>query len=241
MNYRNPERIDRLAAEYALGTLRGPARRRFERLLRDHAEENDMVREHTKTWQDRLSSLDEALPPISPAPRVWQAISKRLNLAPNRPAPWRLAWSSLHLWRGATLLVSVLALGLWVESVSLRKPLAPAPLPVVAVLADDRSEATLVVHFDAQQNTLTLSGLGTDALAPPADRVYELWAIADTQPPLSLGVLATTSHPVIQLDAARTAWLKRSGTLAISVEPPGGSMTGTPTGPVVLTGALHLS
>lgn len=37
MNYRNPERIDRLAAEYALGTLRGPARRRFERLLRDHA------------------------------------------------------------------------------------------------------------------------------------------------------------------------------------------------------------
>jgi anti-sigma-K factor RskA len=130
---------------------------------------------------------------------------------------------------------------LWVESVGLRKPLAPAPLPVVAVLADDRSEATLVVHFDAQQNTLTLSGLGTDALAPPADRVYELWAIADTQPPLSLGVLPTSTHPIIQLDAARTAWLKRSGTLAISVEPPGGSMAGAPTGPVVLTGALHLS
>ncbi len=241
MNYRNPERIDRLAAEYALGTLRGPARRRFERLLRDQAEENDMVRERTKTWQDRLSSLDEALPPISPAPRVWQAISKRLNLAPKRPAPWRLAWSSLHLWRGATLLVSVLALGLWVESISLRKPLAPTPLPVVAVLANDRSEATLVVQFDAQQQILTVSGLGTHALAPPADRAYELWAIADAQPPVSLGVLATTSHPVIQLDAARTAWLKRSGTLAISVEPPGGSMTGTPTGPVVLTGALHLS
>lgn len=241
MNYRNPERIDRLAAEYALGTLRGPARRRFERLLHDRAEENDMVRQRAKAWQDRLSSLDEALPPISPAPRVWKAISKRLNLAPKRPAPWRLAWSSLHLWRGATLFVTVLALGLWVETADLRKPVMPTPLPVIAVLANDRSEAKLVVQFDAQQHTLTLNGLGTHALAPPADRTYELWAIADAQPPISLGVLPLTTHPVIRLDAARTARLKRSGMLAISVEPPGGSVTGAPTGPVVLTGTLHLS
>jgi anti-sigma-K factor RskA len=241
MNYRHPERIDRLAAEYALGTLRGPARRRFERLLRDRAEENDMVRRRVKAWQDHLSPLDETLPPIPPAPHVWQAISKRLKLAPKRPAPWRLAWSSLHLWRGATLLVSVLALGLWVETADLRKPMMPTPLPVVAVLANDRSEAKLVVQFDPQQHTLTLNGLGTHALAPPADRAYEIWAIADAQPPVSLGVLPTTTHPVIQLDAARSAWLKRSGALAISVEPPGGSVTGAPTGPVVLTGALHLS
>ena len=34
MNYLLPERLERLAREYALGTLAGPARRRFERLLR---------------------------------------------------------------------------------------------------------------------------------------------------------------------------------------------------------------
>ena len=35
MNYLLPERLERLAREYALGTLAGPARRRFERLLRN--------------------------------------------------------------------------------------------------------------------------------------------------------------------------------------------------------------
>ena len=35
MNYTDPELRERLAADYALGTLRDPARKRFERLLAD--------------------------------------------------------------------------------------------------------------------------------------------------------------------------------------------------------------
>ena len=34
MNVRNPERAEALAGEYVLGTLRGRARERFERLAR---------------------------------------------------------------------------------------------------------------------------------------------------------------------------------------------------------------
>ena len=53
MNYLLPERLDRLAREYALGTLAGPARRRFERLLRQAPAAMRAV----GTWQERLSGL----------------------------------------------------------------------------------------------------------------------------------------------------------------------------------------
>ena len=52
MNYLLPERLDRLAREYVLGTLTGPARRRFERLLR----QAPVAMVAVSTWQERSSS-----------------------------------------------------------------------------------------------------------------------------------------------------------------------------------------
>ena len=51
----HPELLDRLASSYALGTLRGGARRRFETLARDQAP----VRAAALIWQSRLASLNE--------------------------------------------------------------------------------------------------------------------------------------------------------------------------------------
>ena len=45
----HPDLLDRLAASYALGTLRGGARRRFETLAREHA----TVRAAALVWQTR--------------------------------------------------------------------------------------------------------------------------------------------------------------------------------------------
>ena len=62
MNYADPELHDRLAAEYALGTLRGPARRRFERLLSDDA----YLRDLAEDWELRLNLLAESAPAVAP-------------------------------------------------------------------------------------------------------------------------------------------------------------------------------
>ena len=43
MDYANPQLADQLAASYAAGTLRGPARRRFEALLPSHPALRDAV------------------------------------------------------------------------------------------------------------------------------------------------------------------------------------------------------
>jgi len=60
MNYDQPELLDRLAAEYALGTLRGPARRRFERLC----VQSSAARLRLHRWEDDWVHLSRALAPV---------------------------------------------------------------------------------------------------------------------------------------------------------------------------------
>jgi len=60
MDYSRPELADRLAADYVAGTLRGPARRRFEALLPAHP----LLRAAVRGWQDRLMPLTAPLPSV---------------------------------------------------------------------------------------------------------------------------------------------------------------------------------
>ncbi len=70
MNYLMPERLDRLAREYALGTLAGPARRRFERVLQSSPAASMAV----DVWRQRLAVLDLSTVPKQPPEASWQQI-----------------------------------------------------------------------------------------------------------------------------------------------------------------------
>jgi len=109
MNYADPELRDRLAAEYALGTLRGLARRRFKRLLYSDRALCRLVED----WELMLSPLSGTIIPVEPSTRVWDGIAKRIAPAP-AAAPAEKAgsvlegrrrrlWDSLFLWRAATV------------------------------------------------------------------------------------------------------------------------------------------
>src|SRR3989344_4351646 len=74
MDYSRPDRADRLGAEYALGTLRGGARRRFESLLPAHP----ALRQASADWERRLAQLAVSTEPVAPAARVWEGIQQRL-------------------------------------------------------------------------------------------------------------------------------------------------------------------
>src|SRR5690348_13660835 len=93
MNYEQAELLDRLAAEYALGTLRGRARRRFERLCSQSA----AARRALHRWEDHWTQLSRALSPVQPTARVWRNVSRQLfgepSAAPRAPRRrgWRLA------------------------------------------------------------------------------------------------------------------------------------------------------
>ena len=67
-----------------------------------------------------------------------------------------------------------------------------------------------------------------------AGRTLELWALPPGQPPRSLGLLAMQGVTTLSWPAG----LAGVQQLAVSLEPPGGSPTGQPTGPVVLSGSV---
>src|SRR5439155_7730591 len=76
MNYLLPERLERLAREYALGTLAGPARRRFERVLH----QTPAAVRAVGAWQERLGGLAATVPLMQPRDSVWRALEQRLLL-----------------------------------------------------------------------------------------------------------------------------------------------------------------
>lgn len=83
----NRELVDRLAAEYVLGTLRGGARRHFERWLR-----SPQVRVMVHEWEERLAGLEPHPHPVAPPDQAWEGIEQRLELRKRARAPaWRWA------------------------------------------------------------------------------------------------------------------------------------------------------
>jgi anti-sigma-K factor RskA len=229
MDYAKPSLADALAAGYVAGTLRGPARQRFEALLPSHP----ALQLAVAGWQARLLPLTAAVPPQQPPARVWRAIEARLWPQP-APESW---WRRLTLWRGAAGLGSAATFGL---ALLLANP-PPAQPPVVVVLqgTDTAAAGGFVASVSGDGRALVTRALLPVAL--PADRVLELWSVPPQGNPRSLGLIAADGVTVLA-PGRLPGTLLRGGTaaLAVSVEPPGGSPTGVPTGPVVFAGKLQL-
>lgn len=230
MDYARPPRADALAAQYVAGTLRGRARARFEALLPGHPALQHAVLD----WQARLMPLTAALPDEPPPTRVWQRIQHRLWPA-LAPQPW---WQRLAPWRAisGTALAGVLGLG-----VMLATP-PPAMPPLVVVLESTGaagSTGSIVASLNADGGALVTRTLTPVSLG--ADRVLELWSVPPSGNPRSLGLIAASGVTVLRRERL-PAGLVKGGTsaLAVSVEPPGGSTTGVPTGPVIFAGKLQL-
>ncbi|MDP1566701.1 MAG: anti-sigma factor [Polaromonas sp.] len=249
----NPSLVEQLAASYALGTLRGGARRRFEALARTHAP----VRAAALIWQSRMASVAELQPQAAPSPAVWKRIENLVNadrqardMQAARQAPVSAAgggwWASLGLWRGATAAGAMAAVVAVVTGLNLNTALngqvqelsarlaATPEIQYVAVLADDQSAPSVLVTYDPKHSRLQLKHVGQ--YHPSPDKSLQLWALPQAGGPKSLGVLGEGT--VVRLPAGSDA-VSQVPALAISLEPKGGVPAGSgPSGPVLFKGAL---
>lgn len=253
--HRYPHLVDLLAAEYVLGTLRGSARRRFQR----YAEQDAAIRKAVGEWQRRISPMAELAAPRMPPAAVWDAIERRLGFTAARDAarlrglaetpaqPSRGLFGNLAFWRGWALGVTALAAVAVVVAVRSLLPSATAPVSAptvaqqagtavshVAVLNNKEAHPVMLVAWDEAHSTMTVQPLGKVEL--PAGRAMELWGIPASGHPVSLGMLPDSASGKVTAGQQKP---ENYVALAVSIEAPGGSPDhNAPSGPVVYTGKL---
>jgi anti-sigma-K factor RskA len=220
----NSEELCVLAGEYVLGLLDAHEADEVAAALAVNAE----LRRAVVFWEGRLHPLSSLAVSAEPPSGTWQAIEARIRTKTAKPVA-RSFWTNLALWRWSTagFAAAAAALALWIA-------VTPVPGPsLVAILHPPQQDQASWIAT-AGRSGLVLRAV-TSAM-PPSDRAFELWAIAPgaTQA-RSLGVIS----PNGELKLSRLpADLRDGATLAISIEPIGGSPRKLPSGPVVYVGSV---
>jgi anti-sigma-K factor RskA len=213
-----------LAAEYALGVLSSAERAAAEqRFARDQGFAR-LVAE----WEQRLAPWAAEIADVAPPHQVWDRIVGALPSQTQNPG----LWQSLAFWRGLSLAAGALAAACLAALIYLGTLTQPQPL--VATIEGD-GHRHFVATIDTRRGTVAVVPAAFNA---DATRVPELWLIPADGKPRPVGLLRADQTVTLTLPAELAALAKGDAVLAVSLEPPGGSTTGLPTGPVIATGKL---
>jgi anti-sigma-K factor RskA len=263
----HPDLVDRLAASYALGTLRGGARRRFETLARS----SPILRVTAQVWQERLMSITELQQTEVPARHVWQRIENLLAAEPRAALPQPAQNPAIELlqrarnwWRAGALAAGVAAVAAIAITLNLQGELQGTQGQLAQLQAQGlqlaRANQQLMAQLQAQPDVRYVSVLHDEKATPtllalfdPKHNTLTLKRMVNFQegPEKSLqlwAVPATGGAPrslgvlaeqdVLRLPAQPQV-VAQSPLFAITLEAKGGVPEGTPAqGPILWKGAV---
>lgn len=227
------------AAELALGLLEGDERAAA---LRQTLTDPDFAAE-VESWRVHFGLLFDAVPDVAAPADGLARIERALSpVAANDDGPVRL-------WRGIAVASSIAATLL----LALMLTAGPAPAPganapqitqnvppsapralFVAQIAPVNNGAPVAAVFDPATGSLRVAA----AALVDSGHSPELWVIPAGGTPHSLGVLHSTEPTAVMISRADQKRFAAGATLAVTIEPIGGSPSGKPTGAVVAQGAL---
>jgi len=227
--------LEALAAEHALGVLSGGERGEAEaRMAREPA-----FAQAVEAWRGRLAPLAEAVAPVAPPAGLWSAIERALPANDDAAVRRRL-----RFWRGATLgslgLAAASLAGVVVlagQGATVLAPPPPAPILNASLMSQSGgAEPMFVAAYDPARQALIVT-----SLMKPGDaaHVHQLWIVPADGKPHSLGMIAPGASRAMPMPKAMAPMFAPGAAIVASVEPPGGSPHGTPSGPIAAMGRLE--
>lgn len=226
---------DHLAAELALGLLEGAELLEARGLMASDADFAHLV----AAWEERFSPLFDEFRGAEPPAEMKERILRSLEFGDGNVVVTlrkRLGW-----WKGAAAVASAVAASLaLVVAYDVTRPPPPVARPapaemMVASLMSPDQEMMLSATWLADRGSLMLT---PGDMPPEPGRSHELWIIPADGTPRSLGLVQAEQPSRMDVPAPLQAQFAGGATLAISIEPAGGSPAAGPTGPVVASGVL---
>jgi anti-sigma-K factor RskA len=211
-----PDEDDLLAAEYALGLLSD------DELMQAHQRAKsdvDFARQVTD-WEVRLATLTDELQAETPRASVKQAL---LGALFPKSEPW---WNRVRIWQAASVL-SMIALAVLLTTFPGGNTSATGPLYTAEIEAE-AGDFRVIAVVDKSTNEVILTR--TAGAAPPG-RILQVWAHGENAPAISVGLWPDGDSVRLALPPTIAA-VEGILTLGVSEEPPGGSLTGSPSGRV---------
>lgn len=229
-----PDDIDGLAAEYVLGTLDAAERA----AVAARRQREPGLHAAIEAWEHRLAPLVDLVQPAPPPPGLFGKIEARLQSRRGGAAKGDVLELTRRLKRWRTSAIAASALAASLALVIGVREFGPKPPTknLVAILQKDAASPAFLVSVDIDNKLMTVRPV---AAKREPGKSYELWIVQDSLgAPKSLGVIDDETAMRRATLAAYKSDVIESATLAVSLEPEGGSPTGAPTGPVVFAGKL---
>src|SRR5262245_19768275 len=220
-----------VAGEYVLGVLDASERSAVaQRIEREPAFANEVA-----FWEERLGGIADEVKPVAPPDTAWSRIEAAI--AAPAPSPARSSlWQNLFFWRIVGIGSSALATTCLIALAYLGTATTPDRTPLLATLGQQGGQPGFVAAIGSGGSLVIVPA----SLLTANQKSMELWLIPTGAQarPRSLGLIAPSQPVRITVPPNLVPFVTPDASLAVSLEEPGGSRTGSPSNDIVAVGKL---
>lgn len=220
-----------LAGEYVLGVLSIEGRRMVERRMAGDEAFSQIV----ARWQADMESFNQDYDEVTPRAAVLEQLEERLFAAPQTNKVNVSLWNSMAFWRWLSLGTSVAAAAALIYASGIASP-PSRDGRLVAELSAPSNSVNMLASYDAESGRMRIVPV---AAGRAQEKSLELWLVPGQGDPFSLGILPADTGGELVIPSDLRERLSGGATLAVSLEPFGGSPTGKPTGAIVASGTAR--